>query len=236
MESATGLLECLQQGVDQLDPAHASDLHHALQDVRQCLAREADEAQRLNRAQANAIVQSAGIISELEETQEALRIAKARAEDAHQAKSEFLANMSHELRTPLHSILSFARFGVDESLDGDREDLHEYFQMIQQSCDGLLSLVNNLLDLSKLDAGKMLFDFERCAVAPLVLSVMDEFVSLCSERTIDVDAEQIDERAQAAVGCGQNQAGGSQSSRQCGSSSRRREAGLTSVSWSGRGT
>ncbi|MGE5469089.1 MAG: PAS domain-containing protein, partial [Ignavibacteria bacterium] len=81
--------------------------------------------------------------------------AKEAAEQASLSKSEFLANMSHELRTPMHSILSFARLGHDKALAVTPERLREYFDRIFDSGERLLELVNNLLDLSKLEAGKM---------------------------------------------------------------------------------
>ncbi|OHU89064.1 MULTISPECIES: ATP-binding protein [Pseudoalteromonas] len=89
-----------------------------------------------------------------------LQKAKEAAEAANVSKSEFLANMSHELRTPMHSILSFARFGIDK-LAGDDvplDKLGKYLSRIETSGERLLLLLNNLLDLSKLDAGRFPFN------------------------------------------------------------------------------
>jgi signal transduction histidine kinase len=77
------------------------------------------------------------------------------AEAASQAKSEFLANMSHELRTPMHAILSFSHLGDSRSQSSGDAKLTQYFQRIEQSAQRLLSLINDLLDLSKLQAGRM---------------------------------------------------------------------------------
>ena len=77
------------------------------------------------------------------------------AEDANQLKSEFLANMSHELRTPMHGILSFSRIGISNIDTATIEDLTGYFSNIQISGERLLVLLNNLLDISKLEAGRM---------------------------------------------------------------------------------
>jgi len=77
--------------------------------------------------------------------------AKEVAEEANNAKSEFLANMSHELRTPMHGILSFAEFGVQQAETGERNKLRHYFNRINQSAERLLGLLNQLLDLSKLE-------------------------------------------------------------------------------------
>ena len=91
----------------------------------------------------------------VEERTAGLMEAMRAAERANQAKSEFLANMSHELRTPMHAIISFANFGVEKFERVDRARLKGYFEHIQRSAGRLLALLNDLLDLSKLEAGKM---------------------------------------------------------------------------------
>ncbi len=87
-----------------------------------------------------------------------LKAAKETAVRADLAKSEFLANMSHELRTPMHAILSFAAMGVDKIDNAPKEKLLRYFTRIHESGNRLLSLLNDLLDLSKLEAGRMKID------------------------------------------------------------------------------
>lgn len=109
---------------------------------------------------------------------------RAAAEAASQAKSEFMANISHELRTPLHGIASFARFGLDEADSAERTELKDYFRRVDQCADTLLKLVNDLLDLAKLEAGKMELQIEPANVAQLMDAVIDEFISLCSERDL----------------------------------------------------
>jgi len=81
--------------------------------------------------------------------------AKEEAEAANQAKSEFLANMSHELRTPLNHIIGFTELVVDKSFGGLNEVQEEYLDDVLHSSRHLLSLVNDILDLSKVEADKL---------------------------------------------------------------------------------
>ncbi len=117
---------------------------------------------------------------------------KEAAEAANQAKSEFLANMSHELRTPLHGILSYAQFGLDDAGTNSCEELQDYFQRIEQCSQTLLSLVNDLLDLSKLESGKHEFRFEGASFAELVDAVVDEFNSICSTQHVTIEFQPPD--------------------------------------------
>lgn len=115
-----------------------------------------------------------------------LQAAKKAAEKANLAKSLFLANMSHELRTPLHGILSFANFGINKYKKEKPEKIKEYFERINQSGQSLLLLLNDLLDLAKLESGRMVYDFTSEDIVILIRSVVDEFRSLLSEKNIGV--------------------------------------------------
>jgi signal transduction histidine kinase len=97
-------------------------------------------------------------ITKIKEQEKELIDAKLLAEQANAAKSEFLANMSHELRTPMHGILSFARFGIKNIETAPKEKIHKYFSNIELSGKRLLHLLNDLLDLSKSEAGKMVIE------------------------------------------------------------------------------
>ncbi len=113
---------------------------------------------------------------------------KERAENANRAKSEFLANMSHELRTPLNAILGFsdilrnAMFGPLGSAKYD-----EYAKDIFDSGKHLLNVINDILDMSKIEAGHMQIDFETIDLAPLIEETL-RFTSVpATQKNIRVD-------------------------------------------------
>ena len=78
-----------------------------------------------------------------------------RAENSEKAKEQFLANMSHEIRTPLNAILGMTRLLLEKN---PREDQLRYLNAISESSDNLLVIINDILDLSKIEAGKILFE------------------------------------------------------------------------------
>ncbi len=114
--------------------------------------------------------------------------AKDKAEAANRAKTEFLANMSHELRTPMHAMLSYSKLGLDKIEDKESKPF-KYFYNIHNSGERLLRLVNNLLDLSKLEAGKMEFHFSTNDITKLIDQVKAELASLLSEKSITLKTE-----------------------------------------------
>jgi signal transduction histidine kinase len=91
----------------------------------------------------------------VKERTEDFKKAKEVAEAANHAKSEFLANMSHELRTPLNHIIGFTELVVDKHFGDLNEIQEEYLNDVLHSSRHLLSLINDILDLSKVDAGKL---------------------------------------------------------------------------------
>ncbi|MBL8384919.1 MAG: PAS domain S-box protein [Burkholderiales bacterium] len=165
----------------------ASDVH---------AARLADEELKRHRDNLAQLVEerTAGLelaTRDAERQREAAEKARAQADIARQqavraslAKSEFLANMSHELRTPMHAIISFANFGVEKADRVGIEKVQQYFQNIQKSSARLLKLLNDLLDLSKLEAGKMQLHRQVTDVAALIDDAIAECDTLA--RTKDV--------------------------------------------------
>ena len=112
--------------------------------------------------------------------------AKEEAEQANQLKSEFLANISHELRTPMHGILNYSKFGIDKTdLLSNEKKLH-YFKQIRKSGVRLMNLLNNLLDLSRLEAGKEIYEMESVDLRYVVEDAIMELQPILKEKSIDV--------------------------------------------------
>ena len=116
-------------------------------------------------------------VTELRRFEQALQQKNAELEEASRMKSEFLANMSHELRTPLNAIIGFSEV-LRDGLMGDMTDQQRQFiGDIFSSGNHLLSLINDILDLSKIEAGKMTLDLESMDVASVIansLSIIRE--------------------------------------------------------------
>jgi signal transduction histidine kinase len=107
-------------------------------------------------------------ISDRKETEKVVQQSMEEALYASRAKSEFLANMSHELRTPLNAILGFSQ-ALEAGIKGPvSSDQQEYVDAISQSGEHLLSLINDILDLSKLEAGKADIEEEELLVSDIV--------------------------------------------------------------------
>ena len=118
---------------------------------------------------------------------EAWRTAKDDADRANEAKSLFLANMSHELRTPMHAIMSFSQLGLERASLGDSERLARYFGNINDSGARLTLLLNDLLDLSKLEAGRMDMHKAPTDLAGVVEECTTEFEPLLAARQLRLD-------------------------------------------------
>jgi signal transduction histidine kinase/DNA-binding response OmpR family regulator/HAMP domain-containing protein len=119
-------------------------------------------------------------VTELKRAEELLRIAKDAAEAGTQAKSQFLASMSHELRTPLNAIIGYSEMLHEEAEDLGQDAFLPDLEKIQGAGKHLLSLINNILDLSKIEAGKMdvlIEDFDVPALLAEVHSVIQPLMA-----------------------------------------------------------
>jgi signal transduction histidine kinase/CheY-like chemotaxis protein len=153
--------------------------------------RAAGEAQLQLRLQTDALKQQQQTLEQtVEERTAELQLAMNAAEAASTAKSNFLANMSHELRTPLNAILGYAQlFQRDATLPEDRK---EHAGIIRKSGEHLLMLINDILDIAKIEAGKI--DIQTGEVRPghLIKSVADMIAPRARSKDLAFDFEASD--------------------------------------------
>ena len=129
--------------------------------------------------QASTAIENARAYERLAETAEELR-------EIDRFKTQFLANMSHELRTPLNSIIGFSRVML-KGIDGPLTELQSTdLQSIHNSGQHLLGLINSILDMSKIEAGKMELAIEELALPPVLDAVLDTTKALIKDRPVEL--------------------------------------------------
>jgi signal transduction histidine kinase/CheY-like chemotaxis protein/CHASE3 domain sensor protein len=131
---------------------------------------------------------------DLERANEIVRMRAQELEQASRYKSDFLANMSHELRTPLNSLLILAKLLADNDNGRLSEEQVRYAQTIQSSGNDLLTLINDILDLSKIEAGHMEIKPEPVAIARLTRDLSNLFTPVAEKRNLQF-------RIEVAPGC-----------------------------------
>jgi len=122
-------------------------------------------------------------LEELEIRNAELDITRFNAMQASKAKSEFLANMSHEIRTPLSGIMGFTELLINTDLDNHQND---YTRTIHKSATNLLTIIDDILDLSKIESGKLDITLTRCNIIDIVEDVIDLLAPIAYEKNIEL--------------------------------------------------
>ncbi|MFA9388288.1 MAG: response regulator [Prolixibacteraceae bacterium] len=157
-----------------------------LSQTNQQLEAQAEELQAQSeelKSQSEELQQTA---NELLEQNLELDLQKEQVETANQLKTEFLSNMSHELRTPLNSIMALSRVLIMQANDKLDEEENNYLEIIERNGKRLLALINDILDLSKIEAGKMDISPEFISVANLLSIIKDSIQSLADEKGLQL--------------------------------------------------
>jgi signal transduction histidine kinase/ligand-binding sensor domain-containing protein len=136
-------------------------------ELESTVAGRTDEIVRQKDALERAIKELSELLKELEEKSKQLEVAKIRAEEANQTKSAFLANVSHELRTPLNSVIGFTSIMLKNKTKNLNEQDLTYLDRILENGKHLLELIEDVLDLSRVEAGRM--DIRRSSVSLEIL-------------------------------------------------------------------
>ena len=125
-------------------------------------------------------------LEQVNRNMEFMRIHLKEVEEANRMKSRFLANMSHEIRTPMNSILGFSEILLTQNMTDEQRD---YVENIRESSDNLLSIINDILDISKIETGKMEIVESDFEVKPLLKGVCSQVKSLANKKglTFKVD-------------------------------------------------
>ncbi|WP_340818744.1 PAS domain S-box protein [Methanolobus sp. WCC4] len=133
------------------------------------------------------VIMSFENITQRKKAEEEIVRSKMEAEEASRTKSEFLATMSHELRTPLNAIIGYSQMLQEENFGSLTTKQQKFAKHVHTSGKHLLDLINDILDLSKVEAGKMELHYERFSVNHVMKNVYNIIAPLADKKEIDID-------------------------------------------------
>ncbi|WP_298912006.1 response regulator [uncultured Nostoc sp.] len=198
LEESVTLTEELQSQQDELQQSNQrlEEQAHELEESQFIVKQSNEELQQLNEEleeKAELLeVQNREVARKNQEVERARQSLEEKAEQlalSSKYKSEFLANMSHELRTPLNSLLILARLLADNSLSNLTDKQVEYSRTIYSAGTDLLELINDILDLAKIESGTMVLDIEQIAFADLETSIEHTFRQVAHNKQLSFTIE-----------------------------------------------
>src|SRR5439155_7649055 len=133
-----------------------------------------------------------GRTAELRKANEELEVARDQAMDANRTKSQFLASMSHELRTPLNAIIGYSEMLLEDAEDSGHEDSAPDLRKIHSAGKHLLTLINDILDLSKIEAGKIELFLETFELTPMIQDVATTIRPLVEKNANQLEVQCVD--------------------------------------------
>ncbi|MHC5851833.1 response regulator [Nostoc sp.] len=207
LEESVALTEELQTQQEELQQSNQrlEEQAHELEESQFLVKQSNEELQQLNEEleeKAELLeVQNQEVARKNQEVERARQSFEEKAEQlalSSKYKSEFLANMSHELRTPLNSLLILARLLADNSLNNLTDKQVEYSRTIYSAGNDLLELINDILDLAKIESGTMLLDIEQIAFVDLQTSLEYTFRQLAQNKKLGFTI-QLDDKLPSTI-------------------------------------
>lgn len=131
-------------------------------------------------------------ITSMKKAEKEIVSARNRAELANEAMKDFLTFISHQIRNPIHHIINYADFGIQKTDRKSKPEIKEFFKTIKESSNVLLELLNNFLDLSKSEAGKMCYRMKKTNLKKIVMKSIAECQSAAKEKGVMLEAGMSD--------------------------------------------